>query len=373
MKLPSHNAQIYTEASEWLVEFRAGDVGAQGRREFYEWLKTSPEHLRAYLELAAIWNEGSSLDADRTFDDVRLMQEVERESNISALAIPKPSQTAAATPSRTPLARSSVHNRPRIRLAVASAASILLMCACLGLWYLHSRDIYSTGVGEERTVRLNDGSTIELNSGSRVRVRFSTAERGVELLKGQALFHVAKDHQRAFVVRTDTVQVRAVGTQFDVYRNAGATTVTVVEGTVAVLPAGTGAAEIAATGDAARPFPGATIQSERSAPTLLLAAGEQVTLTPATPAKPIKADVAAATAWTQHELVFKAATLQSVIVEFNRYNKRQLTIRDAAIAELKVTGIFSSTDPSSLIRFLNARSDIAVSESGDEIVISAKP
>src|ERR1700744_3161410 len=70
------NDQIYSEASDWLIEFRSGDIDAAGRKEFYDWLRTSPEHMRAYLELAAIWNEGAALDEQRVFDDTALMAAV---------------------------------------------------------------------------------------------------------------------------------------------------------------------------------------------------------------------------------------------------------------------------------------------------------
>src|SRR5579863_191122 len=62
------NAQISEEAAEWLVEFRTGDIDAAGRRQFDAWVRSSPEHLRAFLEVAAIWNEGSGLDARREID-----------------------------------------------------------------------------------------------------------------------------------------------------------------------------------------------------------------------------------------------------------------------------------------------------------------
>jgi len=89
-------------------------------------------------------------------------------------------------------------------------------------------------VGEQRSIALADGSIIDLNARSRIRVRLSKDERDVELLQGQALFHVAKDNSRPFVVRSDTTVVRAVGTEFDVYRKKNGTVITVLEGRVVV-------------------------------------------------------------------------------------------------------------------------------------------
>jgi transmembrane sensor len=401
MKVKAVNSQIYAEASEWLIEFRSGDIDVKGRKGFYDWLRTSPEHMRAYLELAAIWNEGTVLDSNRTFDDSRLANDVKSETNIIPLqcVIPTPvvSDDLARPDSSSNYSEASagkevdnsdrvVRSLPRGDLACFSAprtwrrrsrvvvlvASLILASSSVGVWYVYARDTYSTSVGEDRMLTLSDGSTIELNASSRVRVDFSNHVRGVNLLQGQALFHVAKDHNRPFIVRTDNAQVRAVGTQFNVYRNRAATTVTVVEGTVAVLPAASSESSSAleAPGDAVQPSP--ILERGLTGNALMLSAGDQVTVAPDVQPKSVKADVTAATAWTQHELVFKGASLADVVLEFNRYNKRRLTIRDVSVANLKVTGIFSSTDPSSLIRFLKARPDIAVSDEGDEILIAPK-
>src|SRR5258705_86287 len=93
---------------------------------------------------------------------------------------------------------------------------------------------YTTDVGEQRSLRLVDGSTVILNSRSRLHVAFTETARPLEVRQGQALFHVAKNSARPFIVRSDGTVVRAVGTQFDVNRNRSGTIVTVVEGRVAV-------------------------------------------------------------------------------------------------------------------------------------------
>src|SRR5580658_5363422 len=92
MKPKTINSQIYAEASDWLVEFRSGDVDSEGRKDFHLWLKTSPEHMRAYLELAAIWNEGSALDSQRTFDDARLLRDFDSQTNVTELPTARASE-----------------------------------------------------------------------------------------------------------------------------------------------------------------------------------------------------------------------------------------------------------------------------------------
>jgi transmembrane sensor len=99
-------------------------------------------------------------------------------------------------------------------------------------------------------------------------------------------------------------------------------------------------------------------------------AGEQVTVLPKLMLPPIHVDAAAATAWSHRELVFDSAPLRQVVRSFNRYNARQIVIEDPALENFRVIGVFSSTDPSSLIRFLSAQPGISVIENAKEVRIT---
>lgn len=370
------NAQIYSEASDWLIEFRSGDIDAAGRKEFYDWLRTSPEHMRAYLELAAIWNEGAALDEQRVFDDTALMAAFAEQDNITSF----PSRTTDS--SRSEAGRGSPGLlTARVRVA-AIAASVLVATLGIPYWYVHIRNTYDTSIGEQRTLTLDDGSTIELDSDSRIRIAYSGREREVELLDGQALFHVTHDATRPFIVHTETTNIRAIGTQFDVYKRNTRTTVTVVEGRVAVVPTSDPISSQKELSAPAQPegngprhvpldrLPGISTGAEDG---IFLAAGEQATVdAQGALARTAQPDMAAVTAWTQQQLTFKGTSLHEVAEQFNRYNQRRLVISDPQLAELKITGNFSSTDPASLIRFLEARPDIVVTRSGNEILVSRK-
>jgi transmembrane sensor len=156
--------------------------------------------------------------------------------------------------------------------------------------------------------------------------------------------------------------VRAVGTQFDVYERRAGTVVTVLEGEVAVLALVNAEAERAGEGSAPR--------NDTRTSAISVAAGEQLTVTSKTARKSEHPNVAAATAWTERRIVFESATLSEVAEEFNRYNERQLIIEDSGLYDFHISGVFSSTDPDSLIRFLRERPGVRISETPSEIRIA---
>ena len=273
-------------------------------------------------------------------------------------------------------------------------------------WQAHRYPLYSTDIGERRSITLADGSTVDLNARSQLRVEFSKTERRVELLDGQALFQVTKDMQRPFIVHSGDAMVRAVGTQFDVYRKTHGTTITVLEGRVAVyssaqpeppmdqpnagsdqtntgtnaaiqhaLPrASTRAVHSGASMSEGSPASSAVSNPGLSDPSgsgaIFLSAGEQVTVTPAAAGTPVPqhADIAAATAWMQRKLIFEGSKLSDVVSEFNRYNRRQLVIEDPKLADFQISGVYSSTDPASLVLFMRDQG-LNVTEGDNEIRI----
>ncbi len=365
------NAQINAEACDWFIECRAGDLNEAGRRGFDEWLRKSPEHLRAYLEIAAIWNASSLLDPLGTYDlDTLIAGAGADTGNVIALPVARSSGSAGSFSehhaqdelsrdaheedahegdAHEAVDRSSRRTgraRPLFQLLAASVAAI----AIGGLtWFLTSRQpTYTTAIGEQRSLTLADGSTVTLNARSKIRVRFSKGERGIELLEGQALFQVQKDAARPFVVQSGETRARAVGTEFDVDQKAGGVVVTVIEGRVEVD------SETTSSGQPS---------------TLMVSAGEQLVATPSRLQLAGHVNVAGATAWTKKQLVFESASLSEVAEQFNRYNERRLVIRDPALDTFHISGVFSSTDPASLIRFLRTRPGLRVVESVAEIDI----
>lgn len=356
------NAQVYEEATEWLIEFRTGNPEAHVRARLEEWLRRSPEHVRAYLEVNALWEDAALHDADRKVSAEDHIARALAEDNVVAL---NPAERPAAVESIDAGNRDAGHPPIAVR-RWAIAASVAFLCIAVGAlaWLNFQRTpTYSTQTGEQRVIILEDGSTMQLNARSRARVRFSEHERTVELLAGQALFQVAKNKERPFIVQSEDVRVRAVGTQFDVYRKDGGTVVTVVEGLVAV----SNAPAHQETGEVPN-----LLSSEEPAP-IQLSAGQQVTVGAAAIPPPKQIDIAAATAWTQRRLVFDSVPLREVAEEFNRYNARQIVLEGAKLQDIAVIGVFSSTDPASLLRFLRTQPGIHVDEEDARILISEQP
>ena len=392
---PKLNRQILDEASAWFVDFRVGDVDSAARERFDRWLRQSPEHIRAYMEIAKTYVDLPAHSPQRSIDVLELIAAVRHDGNVVPFEDPArqhPSAAQATTSMQSPqeLPGTPGHRRrPRIRAMTLAASIAIVGTVGFSFWFaLNRSSTYTTQIGERRSITLVDGSTIDLNSRSEVRISYSKAERDVELIDGQALFEVAKDKTRPFIVRSGDAMMRAVGTQFDVYRKKNGTIVTVVEGRVAVLQAHSnggrefdhggapflneGAAGIPKTAGPGSVLPYPSAGNDKQSAPVFVSAGEQVTVTDQAIAAPAPADIAVAIAWVQHRLVFDASRLSDVIDDFNRYNPRQIHIEDKTLDDFHVSGVYSSTDPASLLRFLRSQAHIDVIETDREVRIGRK-
>jgi transmembrane sensor len=352
-KASRSNQQILEEASTWFVVLRGQDLGGLARKEFHDWIKRSPEHIRAYLEIASTYADIPAPKGGRTPPELIAKARSSPDANV----LPLKSGAIAVEGLKPP---PSIGRR--LAYPVTLVASVLLV-AFIGTWWYAQRNTYATAIGEQRSITLNDGSIVELNARSKVRVAFDDRQRDVELLEGQALFRVAKDHSRPFVVRAGVTSVRAVGTQFDVYRRTTGTTVTVLEGRVAVLSSTLASGQVAVTEPARRetPQPASTIPEEHKGE-ILLSAGEQATVTGASTDKSQRANIAAATAWTQRQLIFDGTPLSEVVEEFRRYSSRHIVIDAPDLANLKISGQYTSASPESLLRFLSLQKGVVITE-----------
>jgi transmembrane sensor len=330
----------------WFVRFCEQEADSATCRHFDQWLRASPEHVRAYLEISAFWQAAGTMKRNVEIDS--LVERARAASNV----IPLETVGEKHSPPKKGWAR---------RRGFALAACVLLTGVAVGFvswWQLARFPTYATGIGEQRTISLKDGSTVALNAGTRVQIRFSETARLVDLVVGQALFRVAKDPSRPFIVQSASTRVRAVGTQFDVYQKTTGTVVTVVEGRVSVF-----------TPSAATHSPGV---ASADAPAVLLSAGQQVTVVPHELPLARHANAAVATAWSQGKLVFESTPLSEVIEEFNRYNRRPLSIDDPQLLQLHISGTFSTTDSAQITRFLTQRFGLVEYDTGEGIRLAPK-
>jgi transmembrane sensor len=194
---------------------------------------------------------------------------------------------------------------------------------------------YMTGVGERRTVRLTDGSTIDLNTASTLEVAYGPQQRDVRLLSGQAMFRVARDTGRPFVVAAGDRRIVATGTAFDVrLGERGTVTVLLVEGRVRVEPV--------------RPSAGSTTPQVET-----LEPGQRL-VTAANVAQVVTADVERDTSWTRGQLIFRDDRLSDAIAEVNRYSSARLVVNDPRVANLRVSGAFASGSTENFVAAITA-------------------
>jgi transmembrane sensor len=348
------------EAAAWFTEFRTEDVTPGTRARFDDWLRQSPQHIEAYIDIAAGWAELPTADPEGRIDMQAVVARARASHDENVVPLGRADKPGLRSNPRT-----------RLRALAASLAMISILSGAIAWVWLSRAHTYSTGIGEQRTLVLADGSTVILDALTTVRVRFSKTARAVDLVKGQAYFHDTYEPGRPFVVQSDEATIRAIGTQFDVHRQQDGMVVTVVEGKVAV----------AQPSQAAAPGPDAglsSIAAERASlhpPSLanvFVSAGEQVTLTAQLIRQPERVDVSAATAWVQKRLVFDNTPLEEVAAQFNLYSSRRLVIVDPALRSVGISGVYSSADPVSLVGFLRAQPALLVTETDDEIRVSLR-
>lgn len=327
---------LQEQATHWWVVLHGESASAADRREFGEWVARSPERIAAYLRTERLMR---ALASDQVSWPASPAEELIREAKAAPAGVVPMRRLVGGPPGRL-LAKT------RSKVAIAAA---LVLAVAVGWLVAREPQRYSTALGEQRSVLLDDGSLVTLNTSSRIELVMDKHKRTVRLLAGEALFQVAHDSSRPFDVIAGDTTVRAVGTQFNVDRRAVSTTVTVVEGKVAV-----------SAGSAAP-----------SAPSMLLGAAERTVITATAVSSPERvANLAAATAWTQRRLVFERRPLGEVAEEFNRYNRQLIHIDDAGLRDEQVTGVFEANDPESFVTFLSSIPGVTLQRSEDRISVA---
>jgi transmembrane sensor len=345
------------EAARWwalLGNRPPAEVSETDRREFTVWLRESPLHIGEILRIAHV---DDSLRSFESWAQIPGGTEEQADSKIVRLTPPTPAAPDHPAPAR----KVSLPRR------FATAAGIVVAVLVAGWFGLHTRGtILSTDRAERREVMLADGSTVSLGPETQVRVGLSKTERHLVLERGRALFRVAKDPQRPFLVTSAGTVVRAVGTIFAVEQADENLIVTVKEGKVAVsrmLPTQTAYAQAQPPGASTGVIPSPA----------LLTSNEQLTVTAGGTSSPVReVDASRALAWSEGLLVFSSTPLEEVAHRFNQYNRVQIRIRDPELGRRPVSGVFQASDPQTFIDFIRTGARVTVTRpTNAEIVVSS--
>lgn len=328
---------ILEAAAIWHARLRDADsdapVDTNGhddiRAAFRAWLHADPRHARAFDDMQMLWGMlEKPVEKLKAEQNSAMLQSLARQS----IAQPIPAM-------------------PRLVSWRSALVAVLLLAAGAGL--VAREDVVTrwhadhiAGIGEIAPLTLADHSHVVLNTQGALAVRFTSAERRIRLLRGEAWFEVSPADPRPFLVETPGGIVRVTGTSFNLRIVDDDTVVSLVEGRVELRPA-----------------------DVTGRPPVLLAPGREAVLSAnaVSPATPF--DRMAVTAWQRGQFVFYNTTLSDVVATLNRYRPGHILILDAALNDLKVSGVFSTRDPGAALEAIGKTLPVRVSHLSDHLVL----
>ena len=312
-------------AAQWHSQLEDGEANPVERERFQAWLAADPKNRTAYESVQRSWAGmlGAAVD-DRI---LRMRRE--------ALSAPQKRRFESPRP-------------------ISIAASILVIAVLTGILIRYNpfsehsdAGVYATQVGERSTIALPDGSTVVLNTASRIHVDFDAQVRRVQLLAGQAWFEVAKNQPRPFVVEAGDRRVTAHGTAFDVrLDDHDEVQVTLIEGRVSVDTVNASGA-------------GPKVPEHED-----LLPGDQLTVTATRPAMKRKTDVAKVVIWRDGQIIFDDDTLATAVAEVNRYSPKKI-ILDPRLANLRLSGVFIAGHSDSFVQTVTGHFPIKATPEGE--------
>lgn len=324
---------IAEQAALWMLTVQSETLSPKQRGELAAWLRESPLHIAEMLRVCKLHRHMAGYKGWRRMAPVDWTQS---------------SKILHFQPRRSPLIRRRGTRPWRNTWRVAVGMAVL---GAIGLPILAKlqRTEFATQPGERRELTLPDGSLAELAPNTDIVLRFRQRERLIELERGEATFHVTKNPNRPFMVRAAQTRIVAVGTVFNVERDARAVSVAVIEGRVAVSQQPT-----------ARLL---SFAPEPTVRTLSLGVDEQVSITLAGVTLPVhKVEHAGAGGAQSAELAFEDQTVAEIARRFNLHNRIHIEILDPQLGARRITGVFRADDPHSFVDFIRATTEVQVTE-----------
>jgi len=315
---PLRRQSVDDAAAWWVMRDHKGGLTQAELEARQAWLDAAPEHVQAYAKATA------AMDAVSTFAGDAAILALRRD----ALA-----------------ARGDASGRTW-RLAAAACVGLAVLAGAGAFMFSGphalrqgdgqmqvaegdaqrrdgAHETYRTAVGTRSSFKLPDGSVATLDTDSVVQVDFSAQERTVRLLKGQALFEVAKHRPIPFRVYAGDRCITAVGTQFDVRLDGARLRVTLIEGRVKVSEADLAPQQAPQTN-------------------MILTPGEELDEQVGQSMFVTRADLAKVQSWKDGLVVFEDEPLAQAVAELNRYSAKPIVIGDPSISNLRVTGVFNT-------------------------------
>lgn len=285
----SQQLRIEAQAREWLVRLNRSHLSAEQEAEFFTWLQASPLHQAAYINAEDLWQRGAVF------------------AKVSTTA---PSGTA--------------HKAEMPWVWALAATCLFAMSAWFFLPGQPVTQHYVSQVGEQREVVLDEGSRLILNSQSSISIEMASSSRTAILERGEVFFDVAPDADRPFSVNTSDGMVRVVGTRFSVRKLDQDTSVTVLEGKVAL---------------------GNTPSDNDFQAKQVLEADQRLSLKQALAGQaPEKVEAQNLLAWRSGQLIFKGRALAEVVVELERYFAVNIDFANPDLATREITAVLQLTD-----------------------------
>ena len=325
------------EAIGWLLRLDAPDATESDWLAFHVWLEASPEHLDAF-------EQADRVSAALTGSAPALLQALDSRT------ASKPIVAQPRRPLQVRRTQRWTRAWPTDAGLAAAAAAVLVVVAVRPPPPIPT-ELYQTAVGQNRMLNLADGSHVQLNSGSRLSVRWEPGARRVELAEGEAAFDVAKDPNRPFLIGVGDRSIRVVGTEFDVIRHDGHLRVTVRRGVVAVQS----------------PDPAAQAEP------VLLRVGDQLEHQAGDRVSTVRqVDPDAAFAWRGGQLIYQDQPLNAVVADLNRYYATPVRVEGPAAA-MRFSGVLKIDAEEAVVRRLQGFLQLSVARRPDGFTLSASP
>jgi transmembrane sensor len=310
---------VQAEAAAWVARLDGQAPAAGERATFDDWIGRSPAHAAAYEEALRTWRDLAAMRGNEQYRAL-LGEPTLRERMVSLLRAPR-------------------------WAAIAAGSAVVVAIVWLGLAldafpFLHPPTQVTTQVAEVRELALPDGTRVVLGADSTLSFTVTAKSRRATVVGGDAYFAVAHDSTRPFTVSIDDVQVRVVGTQFEIRRRSGEVTVAVAEGLVDVS------------------------RKDISGETVRLGRGEA--LTARSDVRIVHAiETSDIAAWRSGRLVYDNAELRDVVADANRYARSRIVIADRQLERLRVTTSFRTSQIDGMIETLQAALPLVAERQAD--------